>query len=63
MRLAIAAAVLAVCSSALCATPAVLEKGLGDAHFATSTKNAEAQKFFDQGLAQMHSFWAREAER
>lgn len=30
---------------------------------AITTANPEAQKFFDQGLAQLHSFWATEAER
>ena len=43
--------------------PAVLMAEMGDVHMAITTSNAPAQKFFDQGLAQMHSFWAREAER
>jgi tetratricopeptide (TPR) repeat protein len=43
--------------------PAKLLDGMGTAHLAITTSNPEAQKFFDQGLAQMHSFWAREAER
>src|SRR5947208_894002 len=30
--------------------PVTLVKGIGDAHHAVSTKNAEAQQFFDQGL-------------
>jgi tetratricopeptide (TPR) repeat protein len=50
--------------SALAPTlPAKLLPGMGTAHLPISTINPEAQKFFDQGLAQMHSFWAREAER
>src|SRR4051794_37156465 len=50
--------------SALAPTlPAKLLPGMGTAHLAITTTNPEAQKFFDQGLAQMHSFWAREAER
>jgi tetratricopeptide (TPR) repeat protein len=50
--------------SALAPTlPAKLLPGMGTAHFAITTSNPEAQKFFDQGVAQMHSFWAREAER
>src|SRR6267154_4589215 len=50
--------------SALAPTlPAKLLPGMGTVHMAISTANPEAQKFFDQGLAQMHSFWAREAER
>ncbi len=43
--------------------PAHLMTGQGDIHFAITTSNPEAQKFFDQGVAQMHSFWAVEAER
>jgi tetratricopeptide (TPR) repeat protein len=50
--------------SALAPTlPAKLLPGMGTAHLAITTSNPMAQKFFDQGLAQMHSFWAREAER
>lgn len=45
------------------ALPAKLLPGMGSVHLAITTSNPEAQKFFDQGLAQMHSFWAREAER
>jgi hypothetical protein len=40
-----------------------LMEGVGTVHFPITTSNPEAQKFFDQGLAQMHSFWTREAER
>lgn len=40
-----------------------LMDGVGSVHLAITTSNPEAQKFFDQGLAQMHSFWTREAER
>jgi len=43
--------------------PAKLLPGMGTVHFAMTTNNPEAQKFFDQGVAQMHSFWALEAER
>ncbi len=43
--------------------PAVLMTEMGDVHMAITSSNPQAQKFFDQGLAQMHSFWAREAER
>lgn len=45
------------------ALPAHLMKGQGDIYFAITTTSPEAQKFFDQGVAQMHSFWANEAER
>jgi tetratricopeptide (TPR) repeat protein len=37
--------------------------GQGRVHFAITTSNPMAQEFFDQGLAQLHSFWALEAER
>ena len=37
--------------------------GIGDAHFAITTKNPEVQKWFDQGNALLHSFWFYEAER
>src|SRR5260370_6495485 len=37
--------------------------GIGEAHFAITTKNPEVQKWFDQGNALLHSFWFYEAER
>jgi tetratricopeptide (TPR) repeat protein len=43
--------------------PAKILPGMGTVHLAITTSSPEAQQFFDQGLAQMHSFWAREAER
>jgi tetratricopeptide (TPR) repeat protein len=43
--------------------PAKLMDGMGQVHFPITTRSPEAQKFFNQGVAQMHSFWAREAER
>lgn len=43
--------------------PAKIMEGQGIVHFPITTKIPDAQKFFDQGIAQMHSFWAREAER
>src|ERR1700684_2726682 len=47
------------------ALPAHLMTGQGTeyVHLTITTSNPEAQKFFDQGLAQLHSFWAVEAER
>jgi tetratricopeptide (TPR) repeat protein len=47
------------------ALPAHLMTGQGTeyVHMAITTSSPEAQKFFDQGLAQLHSFWAVEAER
>src|SRR5580658_960033 len=50
--------------SALAPTlPAKILDGMGTVHLSITTASPEAQQFFDQGLAQMHSFWAREAER
>jgi len=43
--------------------PAKILDGQGHVHFPITTASAEAQQYFDQGVAQMHSFWAREAER
>lgn len=43
--------------------PAKLLEGQGHVHFPITTSSPQAQQFFDQGVAQMHSFWAREAER
>src|ERR1700732_1460616 len=45
------------------ALPAHIMLGQGDVHLAITTSNPKAQEFFDQGLAQLHSFWANEAER
>ena len=38
-------------------------QGRGLYTFQSPRRVREAQKFFDQGVAQMHSFWGREAER
>ncbi|MDP8981474.1 MAG: hypothetical protein M3O35_12890 [Acidobacteriota bacterium] len=43
--------------------PAKILPGQGHVHLAITTTNPKAQEFFDQGLAQLHSFWATEAER
>src|ERR671915_2581464 len=43
--------------------PAKILEGQGTIRFPITTKSAEAQRFFEQGVAQMHSFWSREAER
>ena len=42
---------------------AVLMEGMGNVHLAVTTKNETAQKFFDQGLGQIHGFWYFESER
>lgn len=43
--------------------PARIMSGQGTVHFPITTTNPKAQQFFDQGIAQLHSFWAIEAER
>src|SRR5712691_5163555 len=43
--------------------PVPLRKGIGKLHQAVTTKSAEAQAFFDQGLAYTHSFVWIEAAR
>jgi hypothetical protein len=43
--------------------PARIMSGQGRVHFPITTSNPKAQEFFEQGVAQMHSFWAVEAER
>ena len=42
---------------------AYLMHGMGNVHWEISTKNPMAQRFFDQGLVQLHGFWYFEAER
>jgi len=43
--------------------PVVLMSGLGNLHHPVSTKNAEAQQFFDQGLRLIYAFNHDEAAR
>src|SRR5439155_25968539 len=43
--------------------PARIMTGQGRVDFPITTSSAKAQEFFNQGVAQMHSFWAVEAER
>lgn len=38
-------------------------EGTGSVHFPITTKAPEAQVWFDQGIALLHSFWYEEAER
>jgi tetratricopeptide (TPR) repeat protein len=38
------------------AKPPVLESGLGNFHWPVSTKNAQAQRFFDQGMKYLYGF-------
>src|SRR5215469_18192305 len=42
---------------------AYLMGNTGNVTLKITTKSAEAQKFFDQGLGQLHGFWYFEAER
>ena len=42
---------------------AYLMGGTGDVDFPVSTKSEKAQKFFNQGVGQLHGFWYFEAER
>jgi peroxiredoxin len=37
--------------------------GCGDVHLPVTTSSAEAQRYFDQGVGQLHGFWYWEAER
>jgi tetratricopeptide (TPR) repeat protein len=43
--------------------PARILSGQGKIDFPITTSSPKAQEFFNQGVAQMHSFWAFEAER
>ncbi|MCG3163936.1 MAG: hypothetical protein JMDDDDMK_05395 [Acidobacteria bacterium] len=43
--------------------PARLMDGYGKVHMPITTKSEEAQKFFDQGLSLLHSFWFYESDR
>src|SRR4030095_15080940 len=42
---------------------AVLMPGVQSVHFPVTAKAGDAQKFFDQGVTQLHGFWYFEAER
>ena len=42
---------------------AYLMRGMPNVHFKISCSTAMAQRFFDQGLGQLHGFWFLEAER
>jgi tetratricopeptide (TPR) repeat protein len=49
--------------TAMDARPATLISGIQGVHFAISTRRAEAQKFFDQGMALVYAFNHEEAVR
>src|SRR5260370_21969779 len=42
---------------------AYLMKGMAEINFPVTTRSALAQKFFNQGVCQLHGFWYFEAER
>jgi tetratricopeptide (TPR) repeat protein len=44
-------------------TGAHVREGVGRVHMPISTRSADAQAFFDQGLALLHAFWYYEADR
>src|SRR3954470_11730663 len=64
VRIFVAAASLVLATSAFAqhempaqpAKPIVLESGLGNFHRPVSTKNAQAQRFFDQGMKYLYGF-------
>jgi tetratricopeptide (TPR) repeat protein len=43
--------------------PIILKGNVGEAHDGVGTRSLEAQAFYDQGLALMHSYWWLEAAR
>ena len=59
----IAVALSALVTAAFAATPVTLMSGLGEVHHAVSTKNRQAQQFFDQGLKLVYGFNHDEARR
>jgi len=73
MKLTVCFVVVVMCLGAVLAAqdhsmashsrPVTLVTGLGDLHHPVSTKNAEAQKFFDQGLRFIYAFNHDEAAR
>src|SRR5690349_1246582 len=42
---------------------AYLMSGMPQVSFSVTTKSEEAQRFFNQGVGQLHGFWYYEAER
>lgn len=70
--IALAMPALAQDNTQVCHTPivtkastakAVMNEGYGKVNFKVTTGSAEAQAFFNQGLALLHSFWAYEADK
>src|SRR5215212_3996193 len=43
--------------------PPLVRSGIGAAHDPVGTASKEAQAFYDQGLAYLHSYWWLEAAR
>ncbi len=70
--IALAMPALAQDNTQVCHTPivtrastakAVMNEGYGKVNLKVTTGSAEAQAFFNQGLALLHSFWAYEADK
>jgi hypothetical protein len=62
-NLALIAAIFVATAACAQQKPAYLMDGLGTLHHPVSTQNAEAQKFFDQGLRLVYAFNHEEAAR
>lgn len=63
MAKAIVAVSLSLFAAAVLAAPPALMPGLGEVHHPVSTKNRQAQQFFDQGLKLVYGFNHDEAQR
>jgi predicted Zn-dependent protease len=70
MRFSLALALSLICVAAIAqhpaehaAAPATLDAGLSDLHWKVSTSNAEAQRFFDQGMRYLYAFNHEQAVR
>ena len=53
------------CARGIGDSPPALDRfpGASNVSFPITTKSADAQKFFNQGVTQIHGFWYFEAER
>ena len=52
----VCASIIVLCASVFAQAPFPLTPGLGDLHHAVTTKNDEAQRYFDQGLRYVYAF-------
>src|SRR3954471_6440487 len=62
-NLVLTAVLCFACAALAQQKPAYLMEGVGNVHHPVSTENAEAQKFFDQGLRLVYAFNHDEAAR